>query len=181
MTYAKLASVFVVAALTLALAACSPTRTQKSFGEQVDDTVILGKVNAALILEPNTKALQIDVEVFRGIVQLNGFVVSGTERSRAVSVARGVAGVKVVRNNLVIDKQRDTLGSEIDDTAITARVKRALADSAETSAMRLNVRTANGRVLLGGFANSRAEKDAAARIARSVSEVKTVLNEIDVK
>ena len=181
MNTSRVLHVLVTFCLAVALTACAPTRTQKSLGERVDDTIVLGKVKAALVREPDTKALQINVEVVRGIVQLNGFVVSKVEQARAAAVARGVEGVEKVHNNLVIDKQRDTLGSEIDDTAITAKVKAALSESSETSAMRIHVQTANKAVLLGGFANSRAEKDAAARVARSVNGVRSVLNKIDVK
>ena len=64
----------VVVVMTLAMVACASTRTQKSPGEQVDDSVTTGRVKAALIADPVTKAHQIDVETFKGTVQLNGFV-----------------------------------------------------------------------------------------------------------
>ncbi|HEV8331663.1 MAG TPA: BON domain-containing protein [Steroidobacteraceae bacterium] len=69
-------------------------------GRVVDDSVITGKVKAALVADPTTKAHQISVETFHGVVQLSGFVDSREARSRAEQVAQGVDGVKDVKNDL---------------------------------------------------------------------------------
>ena len=82
----------VMFVMTLAMVACASTRTQKSAGEQVDDTVTTADVKAALIGDPVTKAGQIDVEVFKGTVQLNGFVDSQASKDRATAVARQAEG-----------------------------------------------------------------------------------------
>ena len=68
---------------TLALAsACSSTRTQQSAGEVIDDSVLTSKVKVALIDDPITKAGQINVETYRGVVQLGGFVDKPSRRTR---------------------------------------------------------------------------------------------------
>jgi osmotically-inducible protein OsmY len=69
-------------------------------GRVVDDSVITGKVKAALVADPTTKAHQISVETFHGVVQLSGFVDTREARSRAEQVAQGVDGVKDVKNEL---------------------------------------------------------------------------------
>lgn len=69
-------------------------------GRAVDDSVITGKVKAALVADPTTKAHQISVETFQGVVQLSGFVDTREARSRAEQVAQGVDGVKDVKNDL---------------------------------------------------------------------------------
>ena len=69
-------------------------------GRVVDDSVITGKVKSALIADPTTKAYQISVETFQGKVQLSGFVDNSDARARAVEVARNVAGVKNVENDI---------------------------------------------------------------------------------
>jgi hyperosmotically inducible protein len=69
-------------------------------GRVVDDSVITGKVKAALVADPTTKAHQISVETFQGVVQLSGFVDTTEARSRATQVAKGVDGVKNVKNDL---------------------------------------------------------------------------------
>jgi hyperosmotically inducible protein len=96
-----------VALLTAGLltVACVATRTQQAPGEYVDDSVLTTKVKAALFDDPVTKARQINVETYRGVVQLSGFVDSSAERSAATQVARSVSGVQEVRNDLEL-KQR---------------------------------------------------------------------------
>lgn len=161
--------------------ACSATRTQKSAGEQIDDSVLTGKVKAALIADPVTKARQIDVEVRRGVVQLNGFVDSAAEKSQASTVATGVSGVMGVQNNLSVNTATATAGEVIDDSILTAKVKAALIESNDTKAHEINVETKLGVVHLSGFVDSANAKARASELARSVSGVKGVKNEISVK
>jgi hyperosmotically inducible protein len=92
-------------AITGALAmvgACSSTRTQQSAGEVIDDSVLTSKVKVALVDDPITKAGQINVETFRGVVQLGGFVDNAQAKDQATKVARSVDGVATVRNDLEI-------------------------------------------------------------------------------
>ena len=70
------------------VAGCSSAPTQQSAGEAVDDGVVTAKVKAALVADPVTKAHQINVETFKGTVQLSGFVESDEARSRALQLAR---------------------------------------------------------------------------------------------
>jgi osmotically-inducible protein OsmY len=86
------------------IAGCAASRTQESTGEYFDDSTITGKVKAAILGDPDLKVLQINVETFKGVVQLSGFVNSPQAVSRAVAVARGVSGVKSVKNNLLVKK-----------------------------------------------------------------------------
>lgn len=81
---------------------CAPTETRSGTGQYIDDTVITGKVKAALVEDPLTKATEINVETFKGVVQLSGFVASQAAVDRAVALARGVAGVKSVKNDMRI-------------------------------------------------------------------------------
>ncbi|MFX5494425.1 BON domain-containing protein, partial [Acinetobacter baumannii] len=66
----------------------------------VDDAVITTKVKAAIFNEPNLKSAEINVETYKGVVQLSGFVSSSTSAARATELARGVKGVVSVRNDL---------------------------------------------------------------------------------
>jgi osmotically-inducible protein OsmY len=91
----------VAAALLIASAlGCASTAKQEGSGEYVDDTVITGKVKAAIFEESTLKSAEINVETFKGIVQLSGFVSSAAAESKAVQVARGVAGVKSVKDDM---------------------------------------------------------------------------------
>lgn len=88
--------------LILAFASCAATRTKESTGEYVDDSSITAKVKAALVNDPVTKAREISVETFKGVVQLSGFVSTSEEKDRAGEIARGVKGVADVKNNINI-------------------------------------------------------------------------------
>ena len=79
---------------------CASTAKQEGTGEYVDDTVITGKVKTAIFDEPTLKSAEINVETFKGVVQLSGFVTSQAAENKATEVARGVAGVKSVKNDM---------------------------------------------------------------------------------
>ena len=79
---------------------CASTSTHEGTGEYVDDTVITTKVKAAILHEPMLKSAEINVETFKGVVQLSGFVSSPAAESKAVEVARTVGGVKSVKNDM---------------------------------------------------------------------------------
>ncbi len=89
--------------LVLALASfvgCAATATQEGTGGYIDDSVITAKVKAAVLGEPSLKSAEINVETFKGVVQLSGFVTSQADIGKAVEVARGVTGVKSVKNDM---------------------------------------------------------------------------------
>ncbi|MGH8475174.1 MAG: BON domain-containing protein [Methylococcales bacterium] len=86
--------------LTLLAAGCASTPNQEGTGEYVDDTVITSKVKAAMLDEPSLSSTEINVETFKGVVQLSGFVNSRADINKAVAVASGVAGVKSVKNDM---------------------------------------------------------------------------------
>jgi osmotically-inducible protein OsmY len=56
--------------------------------------------SAAISNEPSLKSAEIDVETFKGVVQLSGFVSSSSEISKATELARGVQSVKSVKNDM---------------------------------------------------------------------------------
>ncbi|MER2513265.1 MAG: BON domain-containing protein [Nitrosomonas ureae] len=97
------ARLFLLSFLTLALfvtVGCGSTQKKEGTGEYFDDTVITAKVKAAILNEPTLKSAEINVETFKGVVQLSGFVSSSTSINKAIEVASGVAGVKSVKNSM---------------------------------------------------------------------------------
>jgi hyperosmotically inducible protein len=96
----KRLSAFFFAVLLVSMLGCASTSTREGTGEYVDDTVITTKVKAAILNEPSLKVAQINVETFKGVVQLSGFVSSQAAINKAVEVARGVGGVTSVRNDM---------------------------------------------------------------------------------
>lgn len=82
------------------LAGCAATKQQESTGEYIDDSWITTKVKAEILNEPTLKSAEINVETFKGVVQLSGFVSNASSIDKAVSVARNVRGVNSVKNDM---------------------------------------------------------------------------------
>lgn len=79
---------------------CASSPKRAGTGEYIDDTVITTKVKVAILEDPALKSSEINVETFKGVVQLSGFVISQEAIDRAVQVARGVKGVTSVKNDM---------------------------------------------------------------------------------
>ncbi len=92
-------ALFLVVLLALSIG-CASTAKKEGTGEYFDDSVITTKVKAAILQEDTLKSAEINVETFKGVVQLSGFVNSQADIDRAVEVARGVPGVKSVKNDM---------------------------------------------------------------------------------
>nr|WP_026223644.1 BON domain-containing protein [Methylosarcina fibrata] len=88
--------------LIVSLAGCAGSKRYESTGEYIDDSVLTTKVKASILGDSKLKVLQIDVETFKGIVQLSGFVDTPEAAERAVQLARTVKGVKQVNNSLIV-------------------------------------------------------------------------------
>ncbi len=86
----------------LVLSACAGTSNQESTGEFLDDSVITTRVKAALVKDPMVSALDVNVESFKGAVQLSGFVKTAAQRDRAIRIADAVPGVTQVFNSIQI-------------------------------------------------------------------------------
>lgn len=96
-------SLFAVLLLTPALpalTACSPAPHREAAGEYIDDATITTRVKAALVEDPSVSAAQVNVETYRGVVQLSGFVDSEDSARRAASLAKQVPGVRSVKNDI---------------------------------------------------------------------------------
>ncbi len=79
---------------------CASTAKHEGTGQYIDDSVITAKVKAAIFHDDTLKSSEINVETFKGVVQLSGFVRSQANIDRAVEVARRVKGVTEVRNDM---------------------------------------------------------------------------------
>jgi len=97
--HTSLAAVFLAISMAF-LGGCASTATKEGTGEYLDNTVITTKVKAAIFDEPGLKSAEINVETFKGEVQLSGFVSSQANIDKAVEIARKVKGVKSVKNNM---------------------------------------------------------------------------------
>jgi hyperosmotically inducible protein len=165
----------------VSMAACSATRTQRAPGEQIDDAALLTSVKSALASDSTTEAREINVDVNRGVVKLAGFVDTSKEKQQAGDIARGVDGVQSVQNDITVKKGDSSAGEIVDDSILTAKVKAALIADSDTKAHQINVETMNGVVQLSGFVDDAAAKSAATNVAKSVTGVKDVKNELSIK
>lgn len=95
----RIATLFAAIALT-ALVGCASTSTQESTGQYFDDTTITAKVKAAIFNDASLKSKEINVETFKGRVQLSGFVADHADIAQAGAVARSVGGVTGVKNDI---------------------------------------------------------------------------------
>jgi Predicted periplasmic or secreted lipoprotein len=100
MKISKILTALFLGVTLLSAAGCASTRTQEGTGGYIDDSVITTKVKAAIFNEPTLKSTEINVETFKGTVQLGGFVNSQADINRAVEVTRKVDGVRAVKNDM---------------------------------------------------------------------------------
>jgi osmotically-inducible protein OsmY len=98
----RILSFLVCITLVTVFLGCASTQKREGTGEYLDDSAITTKVKAAIFNDPALKVFQINVETFKGEVQLSGFVDSAKMSSKAGEVARSVKGVKSVKNNLIV-------------------------------------------------------------------------------
>jgi osmotically-inducible protein OsmY len=96
----KSISATMAAIALITLAGCAATPTHEATGQYVDDSVITTKTKAAIFNDATLKSAEINVETFKGKVQLSGFVRSQADVNRAVEIARGIDGVKSVKNDM---------------------------------------------------------------------------------
>jgi osmotically-inducible protein OsmY len=91
-------AIFLVSLVTMV--GCASTPKQEGTGEYIDDSVITAKVIAAVLNEPTLKSAEINVETFKGVVQLSGFVNSKADIDKAVSISKAIKGVTSVKNDM---------------------------------------------------------------------------------
>jgi osmotically-inducible protein OsmY len=98
----RVLSFLVCIVLVTAFLGCASTPKKEGTGEYIDDSAITTKVKSAILGDSALKVFQINVETFKGEVQLSGFVDSAEMKTKAGEVARGVGGVKSVKNNIIV-------------------------------------------------------------------------------
>ena len=96
----RVATAIFTATVAFTMVGCASTGSRESTGEYVDDAAITAKVKAAIFNEPTLKSTEINVETFKGDVQLSGFVAQPQDAQKAAEVARGIKGVTTVKNDI---------------------------------------------------------------------------------
>lgn len=112
-----ISSLTVATCLVTGLAAtvftgCSGDKYHRSTGAYLDDKSVAAKIKADLIGDSEVKSTDVKVNVFRGDVQLSGFVDTPEQKMRAEQIARNVNGVNFVKNDLVVKTPNEPAGSQ---------------------------------------------------------------------
>jgi osmotically-inducible protein OsmY len=105
MTYRRILMLCITIMIVFSFG-CASTPTQEGTGEYIDDSAITAKVKTAILQEASLKSAEINVETFKGVVQLSGFVSLPSSVGTAGEVAKRVRGVKAVRNDIRIKGQQ---------------------------------------------------------------------------
>jgi hyperosmotically inducible protein len=162
-------------ALALTLASSASCMADKTAGDVVDDSWIHTKVKTALVGHGSS---DINVEVFHGVVQLAGFMASGSTKANAVKAAAGIEGVAKVSDQIHVVEGKRSAGTVLDDNTLTGKVKAALVDAGHAG---INVEVNRGNVLLSGFVDSDVVRNKAVDLIKGVTGVASVINGMDVK
>ena len=96
----KTLTALVATTMLLGTLGCASTRTHEGTGQYVDDSVITTKIKSAILGEPGLKVSEINVETFKGVVQLSGCVSTRNDIDSAIRLAHNVDGVKSVKNDM---------------------------------------------------------------------------------
>jgi hyperosmotically inducible protein len=175
------------------------TTTDETTTKHHSDKWIALKVKSELLVHKNVSATHTDVNVVNGTVTLSGFASSDAQKELTAQYAKNVQGVVAVKNEIEVrdssapvattttskstfagDSTYST-GNRIDDSAITTKVKLQLAKHKSTSAMKTEVHTQNGVVMISGTAANAAEKDLVTQLAQGVPGVSSVTNNMDIQ
>lgn len=164
----------------IALAVSAPAVAEKSTGQHMDDGGIVTQVKASLLAEKGVPSSDVNVEVYKGVVLLSGFVKTQSEKDAAGKVAKNTSGVVSVRNEIAVHPAT-SVGTKLDDTVLVSKVKTALVDADDVKSGQINVEARGGVVQLAGFVTSTTMRDRALAVAKGVKGVKRVDDALFVK
>lgn len=175
-------STSVAAALLLATAGCAGDRYNRSTGQYIDDHSLQLRVAHALNDNPDYKFHDVTTEIFRGEVELNGFVDTSTQKNQAGAVVQQVTGVRHVDNNILVEENNPRSPGEVtDDKALASRIRNTLNGNPEYKFEGVTVAAYKGAVQISGFVDTSDQKGKAEDLVRQVSGVKSVQNNVTAK
>lgn len=181
MTLTALATSMLIGCNKTPESAPEPQVAPVSMDTQMDDSAVTSNVKSALMADSTVKPFDLQVETRKGTVQLNGSVDTQAQIDQAISVARGVAGVSAVENSITLRSTSSSLGTKIDDTSVTGRVKAALLADPDVKSLDISVATMNGEVQLTGVVDNQNQIDQATKIARATDGANSIKSDLRVK
>ena len=150
-------------------------------GTQIDDAVVTTRVKSALLGDQHVNGFDVKVETRKGMVLLSGFVDHQARAEGAIAAARAVEGVKGVENGMTIKAGAVTVGNQVDDGIVPAKVKSALLSDPGVKSVDIAVVTRKGEVQLSGYVDNQAQIDRAIDVTRGIENVQGVTNEMSIK
>ena len=149
------------------------------------DAWLVRKVKTALIFHRNVNATATEVTAKDGNVTLSGVASSIAQKELTTEYATDVEGVKDVDNNMSVTKdpvvEDRTILEKIDDSSITAQIKMSLLAHRSTSALKTEIKTKDGVVMINGMAENAAERSLVTKLVLDIRGVVSVTNEMAVK
>jgi len=155
---------------------------EKTTGEHVDDSTLTASTKAALVEAKGVSAGSINIEVYKGMVQLGGFVDTQAEKDAAIAAAKTVEGHTKVIDAMAVVAGGRSMGETMDDTTAQTRLKADLAEKMGVEkAAAINTDVRRGEALLTGWVAKQEYKDEAGTIAKNIKGVTKVHNLLSVK
>jgi len=183
--------VIAVCSVVLAISACNKQQNADQAADQpaatpsvavvFDDSMISTKVREALLASDDVKSFAIKVNTENGVVVLSGFVNSQNQIDLSMKLARGIQGVKDVRNQLSIKDSSTSANDKMGDSWVTGAVKTALLNDSVLKNFNISVVTRHGEVMLSGFVDNKEQSLHCVDVAQGVEGVNSVLNHTTVK
>lgn len=161
--------------------AAKPVTDQRNVGGVVSDLWITSATKMKLASDSRTPATEINVDSRDGVVTLFGMVPTKESKSAAAEIAKGVTGVKSVENQIEVVSLAKQEMVQARDEEIQAGVKKALTDSGQQENAGIDVEVKNGVVRLTGTVPTWQRNLSAVYVARSVTGVRSILNELKVE
>lgn len=152
---------------------------ERPVDRMMDDTTITSHIKNEMIKDETVKARQIDVDTVGGHVTLTGVVETTAESRRAMKIARGVNGVKSVRNNMQIGKK--TFTEVVNDKYLVSKIKSKLIVEPEIRSLNIDVDVHRGVVTLTGIVQSWDQKKRALEIARNTDGARRVVDNLKLR
>lgn len=166
------------ALLCLPIAACAVVQ-EKTLGESFDEASASNQIKARLLAAGTARFSEVDVEVVDRFALLSGRVATPEDRLEAERIAREVRTIDDFANELVVGPR--SLGREVNDEWITARVRSRLISDAAIKGVNYNIETFDGVVYLLGLAQSEDELRRAAEHASMVRGVERVVSYVRIR
>lgn len=151
---------------------------KRSLGTMLDDSVISSTVKSKMIADEFVKARNIDVDVLNGIVFLIGVVESSSQKRMAGDIARGVADVRRVENQLIVGKT--TIGQDLNDTVLTSRIRTEMLKNPDIRSTNVDIDTYNDRVTVTGIVSSQTEKNSVLYSIQKVAGNRQIVDNLTV-